>query len=307
MNRTRRTFFAIMGLTAAGAAAILVSSKQNLLDAGSLNVATILAHRIRARVDCLRSHQEQMAGSRGRRNSKPRMQRQNLESPSTLKSRVYFPATRCRTSSMASFNRLCGVPARSPGLRSSTTAGPSGHNRPAMTQPCKPTIYTPSGLAMWRPMAEALGWPSKKIGWKTLIELAADPQGWSRYGHPEWGKLKLGYTHPQYSNAGLLFLTSVIYGITGQTGGLKAEQVYDPRVEQALSAMAQHTSKYGMLTTDLFDMMARHGPDYLHAISAFEEGTVRMNLEHAKELRWPLVFLFPIRRHLLERPALLHS
>ncbi len=56
-----------------------------------------------------------------------------------------------------------------------------------MTEACEPTIYSPSGIAMWRPMAEALGWPAKPISWKTIIELAADPQGWSRYGHPGWG------------------------------------------------------------------------------------------------------------------------
>ena len=146
---------------------------------------------------------------------------------------------------------------------------------------------------MWRPMAEALGWPGKAIGWKAIIDLAADPEGWSRYGHPEWGKLKLGYTHPQYSSAGLLFLTSVIYGVTGQTKGLKADQIYEPPVEQALTAIADHTAKYGMVTTDLFNMMAERGPDYLHAVAAFEEGVVRLNLERAKDLRWPLVFVFP--------------
>ena len=42
MNRTRRTFFAIMGLTVAGAAAILVNSEHGLLGSGSLNVTSIL-------------------------------------------------------------------------------------------------------------------------------------------------------------------------------------------------------------------------------------------------------------------------
>ncbi len=167
------------------------------------------------------------------------------------------------------------------------------HAQTLITQACKPTVYTPSGVAIWRPMAEALGWPNKKIGWKTVIDLAADPQGWGRYGHPEWGKLKLGYTHPQYSSAGLLFLTSVTYALNGKTNGLTPEQVYAPNVEQAFTGIADHTTKYGMVTTSLLDMMARHGPDFLHVIAAFEEGVVRFNLERGKDLRWPLVFLFP--------------
>ncbi len=292
MKRTRRTFLAIMGLTAAGVAAILASNKQSVIDVANLNVANVLAP-VSVQVPI---------ASAVTKNKWLEAVAEKFEtlSPKTKSGKPINVEIKGVLSGSSMQHILDGKlqpVVWSPGEDSWTAqlaerwAG--GHNRAAMTQPCKPTIYTPSGLAMWQPMAEALGWPNKKIGWKTLIDLAADPQGWSRYGHPEWGKLKLGYTHPQYSNAGLLFLTSAIYGITGQTGGLKAEQVYEPRVEQALGTMAQHTSKYGMLTTDLFDMMARHGPDYLHAISAFEEGTVRMNLERAKELRWPLVFLFP--------------
>ncbi len=165
--------------------------------------------------------------------------------------------------------------------------------KPAIPETCKPTIYTPMGIALWRPMAEAMGWPKKKLSLKSFIELANDPQGWTRYGHAEWGRLRLGHTHPQYSNAGLLFMASAVYAITGKTGGLASADVYSPLVEKSLRALAQNTSKYGMVTTDLFNMMARSGPQSLHAISAFEEGTVRFNIERGSELRWPFVFIFP--------------
>lgn len=156
-----------------------------------------------------------------------------------------------------------------------------------------PVVLTPVGFAMWQPMAEALGWPAKKIGWKTVINLANAPDGWAQYGHPEWGRLKLGHTHPQYSSAGLLFLTSVIYGVVGKTDGLTDADVYAPQVEAALRSLAQNTAKYGMVTTDLLTGMAERGPDFLHIASAFEEGTVRINAGRADSLRWPLVFLFP--------------
>ena len=48
-----------------------------------------------------------------------------------------------------------------------------------------------------------------------------------------------------------------------------------------------------MISTDLLRLMARNGPQFLHAVSAFEEGTVRLNLERGDELRWPVVFIFP--------------
>lgn len=167
------------------------------------------------------------------------------------------------------------------------------HPTSPMGSACAPTILTPVGFAMWRPMAEALGWPDQPVGWQTLIDLANDPTGWASLGHPEWGTLKLGHTHPQYSSAGLLFLASIIYSELGKTNGLTTEEVYSPEISQALVSLAENTSKYGMVTTDLLGKMAEGGPDFLHVAAAFEEGTVRFNAERGDELRWPLAFIFP--------------
>lgn len=167
------------------------------------------------------------------------------------------------------------------------------HPDPISQSACAPTVLTPVGLAMWRPMAEALGWPEKPISMAQLVALANDPQGWASLGHPEWGRLRLGHTHPQYSSAGLLFLASVIYATTGKTEDIAAADIYSAEVESALRTLAGNTAKYGMVTTDLLTSMARNGPAFLHVTSAFEEGTVRFNLEHPSELRWPLAFVFP--------------
>jgi Ca-activated chloride channel family protein len=166
------------------------------------------------------------------------------------------------------------------------------NGRPVTSAPCQPTVLTPVGLAMWRPMAEALGWP-RPVSFRVLIDLANDPEGWARYGHPEWGRLRLGHTHPQYSSAGLLFLAQAIYATAGKTEGITTEDIYSPEVEQALRTLAENTAKYGMVTTDLLANMARGGPAFLHATSAFEEGTVRFNVERGAELRFPLAFIFP--------------
>jgi Ca-activated chloride channel homolog len=164
---------------------------------------------------------------------------------------------------------------------------------PIASEPCAPTVLTPVGLAMWQPMAEALGWPDRPIRMAQLIDLANNPDGWASLGHPEWGKLRLGHTHPQYSSAGLLFLAQVIYAVTGKTAGITPADIYAPAVKTALETLAANTSKYGMVTTDLLNAMAARGPAFLHVASAFEEGTMRTNAEKAAQLRWPLVFVFP--------------
>src|SRR5687767_12641640 len=80
---------------------------------------------------------------------------------------------------------------------------------------CPPSILAPIGFTMWRPMAEALGWPDKPISWDDIVKLSADPQGWASLGHPEWGQFKFGHTHPDYSNVGLLMMTSLAYSTLG--------------------------------------------------------------------------------------------
>jgi Ca-activated chloride channel homolog len=164
---------------------------------------------------------------------------------------------------------------------------------PITRSACAPTVRTPVGLAIWQPMAEALGWPNKPIRMAQLIDLANNPDGWSSLGHPEWGKLRLGHTHPQYSSAGLLFLTQVIYSVTGKTQGITPTDIYSAPVQTALETLAANTSKYGMVTTDLLNAMAARGPAFLHVASAFEEGTLRTNADKGAQLRWPLVFVFP--------------
>ncbi|NTU66052.1 MAG: glycosyltransferase, partial [Chloroflexi bacterium] len=61
----------------------------------------------------------------------------------------------------------------------------------------------------------------------------------------------------------------------------------------ALRALAQNTSKYGTITTDLLNLMAKQGPGYIHAVATFESDTIQTNQERSSELRFPLVFIFP--------------
>src|SRR5205823_7660884 len=59
-------------------------------------------------------------------------------------------------------------------------------------------------VAMPAPMATALGWPARRIGWRDLARLAANPRGWAAYGHPEWGAFRLGKAKPTHASDALL-------------------------------------------------------------------------------------------------------
>ena len=165
------------------------------------------------------------------------------------------------------------------------------HNKPLASEACQATINAPLGFAMWQPMAETLGWPHDPIGWDTIVELAANPDGWGSYGRPEWGQFRFGHTHPAYANSGLLSMTSFVYGIAGEN--LTAADIYSEPVQTAMRDLQQSTSKYGRQAPALLELMAREGPSYLHAAAVPEADTVRFNVERGDELAFPLAFIFP--------------
>ena len=167
------------------------------------------------------------------------------------------------------------------------------YNKPLASQACQPTVYAPLGFAMWRPMAEVLGWPEKPIGWDTIVDLAANPEGWASYGRPEWGQFSFGHSHPAYANSGLLSMTSFVYGIAGRTDSLTVADVYSDEVQTAMRALEENTARYGRQAPALLELMAREGTGYLHAAAVPEAEVVRFNVERGDELTFPLAFIFP--------------
>jgi Ca-activated chloride channel family protein len=83
-----------------------------------------------------------------------------------------------------------------------------------------PLARTPLVVAMPAPMAHALGWPGRRIGWRDLAQLAANPRGWTAHGHPEWGAFKLGKASPVLNTSGLL--ATVAAGELGDPAAARA-------------------------------------------------------------------------------------
>jgi len=167
------------------------------------------------------------------------------------------------------------------------------NSRPLTSGPCTPVVYTAIGIGMWRPMAEAMGWPDTPIGWDDIVELAADPEGWTRYGHPEWGQFKFGHTHPDSSNTGFLAITSAVYAFLGQTDSLTPELVKSEEVREALRILELNTFHYGRSSKSLAIKTALRGPGYLHAGTNSEIGVLATNYYQGAEMRFPFVFIFP--------------
>ncbi len=158
----------------------------------------------------------------------------------------------------------------------------------------KSLAVTPVVIGMWKPMAQALGWPAKPIGWSDLLTLAQDPKGWATLGHAEWGHLKFGHTHPELSNSGHLGILAEAYATTGMTRGLTVGHVDAPPVLEALRKIEGAVVHYGKSTGFFADKMLTRGPRYLSAAVLYENLVVQSYLKPDYQNReMDLVAIYP--------------
>src|SRR5919198_2392574 len=86
-------------------------------------------------------------------------------------------------------------------------------------------VRTPLVFAMWQPMAKALGYPKKKIGYADVLKLATAPNGWASVGHPEFGRFKYVHTNPDSSTSGAEAGAAAYYPFAGKKEGPTAADV----------------------------------------------------------------------------------
>ncbi|MEU6164723.1 vWA domain-containing protein [Streptomyces tanashiensis] len=94
---------------------------------------------------------------------------------------------------------------------------------------------SPLAIGMPRPMAEALGWPEKRVGWKDVLTLTE--KGWGASGHPEWGPFHLGKDNPHTSTSGLASTVAAFYAATGRSGDLTEKDVQNPKARAFVAAV----------------------------------------------------------------------
>ena len=153
-------------------------------------------------------------------------------------------------------------------------------------------LLSPVVIAMWKPMAEAIGWGQKPVGWADILALARNPKGWSAYGFPQWGSFKFGHTHPQYSNSGLISLLAEVYASLGTTRGLTPADVQKPKTAQFVNEIQQSVVHYGSSTGFFGRKMFDNGPQYLSAAILYESMVVE-SYAQAEKLPFPVVAIYP--------------
>ncbi len=156
-------------------------------------------------------------------------------------------------------------------------------------------VISPIVIAMWQPMAEALGWPDKPLGWNDIAQLAIAPDGWAGYGFPEWGSFKLGHTHPNFSNSGILAVIAEAYAGAGKQRGLTVDDVRAPQVKEFMAEVESSIIHYGESTGFFATRMFERGPSYLSAAVLYENLVVEQQTKVLNNTvsQIPVVALYP--------------
>src|SRR5262245_54923519 len=158
--------------------------------------------------------------------------------------------------------------------------------------PTQNLVLSPVVIAMWKPMAEALGWGQRSIGWGEIVDLARRPDGWASRQHPEWGRFRFGHTHPRASNRGLIALLAETYAGAGKIGGLTLDDVRRPETMRFVEGVEQSIVHYGSSTGFFGRRMFANGPSYLSAAVLYENMVIE-SYDQKNRLPFPLVAVYP--------------
>jgi Ca-activated chloride channel family protein len=152
-------------------------------------------------------------------------------------------------------------------------------------------VRTPLVIAMWEPMAKALGYPRKPIGFADILRLATSPGGWRAVGRPEFGDFRLVHTNPDFSTSGLSAVVAEYYSATGKKEGLLEDDVASSRARQRVRGIERSIVHYGDTTLFIADQMKAHGPEYASAVAMEEVTLLNFNLKRGSQQK--LVAVYP--------------
>jgi Ca-activated chloride channel family protein len=172
----------------------------------------------------------------------------------------------------------------------------AANGKPVTTGQASGLVRTPLVIAMWESRARALGcWPTPEpqCTWKRIRALATNPDGWTIFGRPDWGKFKLGYGYVGESNSGTLTAAILCMRGLGKASGLTLGDVSAGNgCGQMIAAVEKAKVHSGKKSSWLLDRMRTGGPEYLDAITTYEQEVVEFN-QNPSGLREPMVAVYP--------------
>src|SRR5262249_8267761 len=127
--------------------------------------------------------------------------------------------------------------------------------------------------------------------WGDMLGLINDPQGWGKYGHPEWGRFSWGHTDPEISTSALSTLLAEFYAAVGKQKNLTVADVQDSKSQQFIRDLGKGIKHYGYNTLVFSDNMQKFGMSYISAFPMEEITLIDFNKNKAPQV--PLVAIYP--------------
>ena len=146
-------------------------------------------------------------------------------------------------------------------------------DQPYTAEEAPAIVRSPLVIAMWEPMARALGYPKKKLGFADVLRLSTSGKGWAEFGRPEFGDFKLVHTSPDFSTSGLSFVVAEYYAALGKKEGLTEQDIENGAARKRVRDIERSIVHYGDTTLFIANQLHKEGPGYASAI-AMEEVTL---------------------------------
>lgn len=161
---------------------------------------------------------------------------------------------------------------------------------------------SPMVFVMWKERHDAFVSKYGEVSFRTLAQALAEPAGWQEIaGKPEWGLFKLGHTHPNQSNSGLMTLVLMAYDYHGKTRDLTLADILDPGFQTWAQGIERAVTGMSNSTGNQMREMVLKGPSAYDALVVYE--SVAIDYLKNAEGRWgELRVVYPERNLWNENP-----
>ena len=162
-------------------------------------------------------------------------------------------------------------------------------DKPYVAQDNPSIVRTPLVIAMWEPMAQALGYPRKPVAFEDIVRLATDPRGWAAVGKPELRALQVRAHQPRQLDLGRRGGHRLLLRARGQEGGAdrRRRRQGAPRVKDLERSIVH----YGDSTLFIEDQLCKGGLAYASAVAMEETTVIDFNRRRCSNTK--LVALYP--------------
>jgi Ca-activated chloride channel family protein len=149
----------------------------------------------------------------------------------------------------------------------------------------EPLALSPMVFVFWDERYQAFLQKYKTASFASLAQALQEKGGWESIAQkPEWGLFKLGHTHPNESNSGLMTIVLAAYSYQKKTKDLELKDVVDVGFQNWLQNFERGVSGLANSTGNMMREMVLKGPSSYDALIVYE--SVAIDYLKNAEGRW---------------------